>query len=153
SLAEIGWDIGACPGIEGGECANIIIDCNDIAECLICLNEVATHQIAGVDYDNLVSTSDPGLLVCQRTIGSAEARFFSKQSRFREKWEDGVLAGLSATPCPDLKAASRIAQARDKASLQICKVCGGPDRVCQGLGADRAPTEIGFASTCLPLTV
>ncbi len=153
SLSSIGWNLGVCPGLGGSACTAAIADCNDVADCLICLSEAASIQIIGLYYDDLVSTSVGQLLACQRSVGRAGARFFSKKSKALQKCEDAVLAGTGTPPCPDSKATFSIARAREKAAAQICKFCGGEDQVCQGIAADLTPPAIGFIAQCPPVTV
>jgi len=43
SPASVGWG-GVCPNFENGSCTNAINNCNDIADCLLCIDEAAVDQ-------------------------------------------------------------------------------------------------------------
>ncbi|MEO6028930.1 MAG: hypothetical protein ABIR79_18865 [Candidatus Binatia bacterium] len=153
SLASIGWNIGACPGLETANCSNGITDCNDIVDCLTCVGDAAVEQVVDLSYDAL-NPSPPGgdLNRCQAAIGKSMARFVAAKSKALAKCEDKALKG-AAGPCPDAsKTAPAIARAATKLQTAICRACGGPNRLCGG-GDDIAPSMIGFATSCPSVTV
>jgi len=153
TLASIGWDIGACPDIEGSGCANPIADCNDIEDCLVCLTVAAEGQAIALDYGSLnVPTSDRKLEACQREIGKRSAEFLEKKLKALARCERKVLAGDFAGPCPDPGTVQTIATLDAKIHAKVCNKCGGANKVCGG-GDDRTPTEIGSVASCPGVTV
>ena len=153
SLASIGWNIGACPGLETANCSNGITDCNDIVDCLTCVSDAAVEQVVDLSYEAL-NPSPPGgdLNRCQAAIGKSMARFVAAKSKALAKCEDKALKG-AAGPCPDAaKTAPAIARAATKLQTAICRGCGGPNRLCGG-GDDITPAMIGFATSCPAVTV
>lgn len=158
TLADAGWAIGSCPGIEGSACTNSITDCAAIATCLTCIDEAAVDQAISLYYDALTST-DPknkaqkALNKCQATIGSAATSFLVAKSTALTKCWQAVNSGKATGMCPaaDGKAAGAIAKAESKKIAAICKACGGADKACGG-AADATPVEIGFAPTCPAVT-
>lgn len=153
SLASIGWNIGACPGLETANCSNGITDCNDIVDCLTCVSDAAVEQVVSLSYDAL-NPSPPGGDVnrCQAAIGKSMARFVALKSKALAKCEDKILKG-AAGPCPDAsKTAPSIARAASKLQTAICRACGGPNRLCGG-SDDIPPSMIGFTTSCSSVTV
>ncbi len=154
TLASIGWDMGSCPNLESGSCTNGIGDCNDIVDCVSCVAEFAVDQTVALSYDAL-APSVPGSTFnrCQASIGRGMARFFSAKSKALAKCEDKVIKGQLAGPCPDgLKTVPKIVRAADKLERDICRACGGADRICGGSG-DLSPAMIGFPANCNDVTV
>ena len=158
ALADVGWQIGACPGIEGGTCTNAITDCTGIAACLTCIDEAALDQAIGLYYDAL-TPSDPknkaekALNKCQATIGSAATTFLVAKSKALAKCWETVNGGKATGDCPaaDGKAADAIAKAESKKVAAICKACGGADKTCGGAD-DFTPADIGFVTSCPNVT-
>ena len=66
---SIGWP-GVCPDFEGMGCTNSISNCDDISDCLYCINEKAIDQAISLYYDSLAPASGD-LLKCQTAIGKA----------------------------------------------------------------------------------
>jgi len=154
SLTDAGWDIGICPDVEGGSCANIITDCGDVAACVSCIGEVAIDQAIALPYDSLVPTdprdkADKARNRCQATIGHAATTFLTAKSKALTKCWLAVSSGNATGSCPeaDGAVAGAIAKAVSKEISAICKVCGGADRACGG-GDDLTPAELGFVSPC-----
>ncbi len=58
-LADIGWDLGACPDFRGQGCTNTIADCNDIGTCAACIGHDAVNQANELYYDLLNPASSP----------------------------------------------------------------------------------------------
>ncbi|MCC6764628.1 MAG: hypothetical protein IT293_08190 [Deltaproteobacteria bacterium] len=177
--ATLGWPA-VCPGLpnaDAPECSAAITDCGDIAACIACVGDAAVEQARALAYGSLVDT-DPAQALnrCQRTIGSANARFaVAKEQQLRKCWEARA-AGKHADVCPNAaaadgtpprKAARRIAKADTKRVAAICRACGGDDRRCDdtvvrldgeaiagsGAGDDFAPSAIGFPAVCPELQV
>ncbi len=169
TLASIGWDIGACPGLFTGVyfalpdpfpikrpivyCRGTIATCADIASCVSCLADATVGQVSGLAYGQL-KASDPkaqkALRKCQLTIGKESLKFLSLQSTALAKCWDAVRKGKGTGPCPDPgdgKAASAIAAAALTKATAICKACGGSDKSCGG-GDDQTRDTIGFATSC-----
>lgn len=153
SLAAIGWT-GDCPNFENGGCTNAIADCDDVSDCLVCVDEAAVDQAIDLYYGDLnLTTTDPATIGCQRAIGKSTAAFFAAKSKALQKCEDGIMKGTVTGPCPDAgKAAPAIAKAESKKRAGICKACGGPDRLCGG-GDDLSPAQIGFTGNCPNVTI
>lgn len=154
-LASVGWDLGACPDFEGTGCTNPIGDCADIAECLGCIGAAAAGQAVALPYGSLVlPTRDtaPELNKCQKMLGRAAVKFLRKKSVALEMCEDRVRRGASTGPCPDARAAEKIAAAEQGKIKKICAQCGGADRLCGG-GDDFTPSAIGFPAACPSVTV
>lgn len=148
-LAGIGA-LSSCPDFQELGCTNPIAGCDDIAECLVCIDRAAIDQATALSYADLTPSPDAGLLKCQRTIGSQMRRLFDTRADALRKCWDARYKGGHANECPspgDGKAEAKIAKAVSKVRAKICKACGGADRDCGG-GDDRAPSEIGFPPTC-----
>src|SRR5262249_12232825 len=58
ALAAIGWDLGTCPNVAGGNCTNAINDCTGITTCLRCMSEAEIAQAVTLYYGALQPT-DP----------------------------------------------------------------------------------------------
>ena len=153
ALASIGWDGGTCPNFEQGSCDGAIADCDDVADCVACVDHAAIGQAIDLYYDELAPTTDRDLLKCQRAIGKESTRFFDRRAKAFAKCEDDVLKGKSPGPCPDARADATAARAEVKLVDRICKSCGGGDRTCGVGGDDFTPAEIGFAASCPDVTV
>jgi len=154
ALATIGWDVGTCPNVRGGNCTNAIADCGGIATCLRCMGEAEVDQATALYYGALAPT-DPknkaqhALNRCQVGIGKAAARFLVAKSAALTKCWDAVSSEKIVGTCPDAnpKTVAAIAKAESNKEAAICRACGGPDKICGGAD-DFTPTEIGFAATC-----
>lgn len=151
SLASIGWG-NACPNFEGGSCNNAINDCEDISNCLLCVDEAAVDQGIDLYYASLVNTSDSAIKKCQREIGKNAVKYLRLKSKLLQKCKDKMLTGHFAGPCPDTKTLSVLNAAEAKRNAKICSSCGGSDHVCGGSN-DLTPPAIGFPSTCTDVTV
>jgi cysteine-rich repeat protein len=147
ALSAIGWNVGNCPGIDGGSCGNAIANCNDVAACVRCVGETTVDQGLGLVYDDLASTSDKTVTACQRTLGKESTKFLRAARKALAKCEDGRMRGTVGGSCPDAIAGAAIAKAEAKRDAKICGACGGGDRACGG-GDDLAPATIGFPSSC-----
>ena len=156
SLASIGWDIGRCPDFESVGCTNLIHDCDDIADCLVCINQAPIDRTIALYYDALVlptATGDRKLNRCQQAIGRETARFFTAKSRALQKCWAAVNRGRRGfgTPCPvgdpSGRTFKRITRAELRTTAKICAACGGKDESCGGAG-DFSPEVIGFPARC-----
>ena len=161
ALTNIGWDIGACVNFENGSCTNVIADCGDIATCLQCIGEAAVDQALWLYYDDLTLTDPKGskaekaLNKCQQAIGKETVKFLVAKSKALQKCWDKINKdekGKFIAPCPpfgagDGKAQEAINKAAAKKEKAICKACGGPDKLCNGVG-DLTRSEIGFPGEC-----
>ena len=156
----IGWP-SACPDFEGKGCTNAIVTCDDVATCLLCVNDAAIDQ-AGTLYYGSRNPSTPGsdLNRCQAAIGKASAAFFAAKTRALAKCWDARLAGKHVNPCPspgDGKAAAAIAKAEAKKVSAIAKACGGltPGAIgfpanCPAVASCAAPvTDVASLTTCV----
>jgi cysteine-rich repeat protein len=151
-LASIGWT-GPCPDFEGTGCTNAITHCGDVAECLACVGAAATDQAIRLYYDEL-APADPSsqkpLHKCQLAVAKETIKLHRARTLALQRCWDARHRGSHANPCPvpgDGKAADRIAVAASKRTVKICKLCGGPDKVCT-TGDDLAPEQIGFVGVC-----
>jgi len=161
ALDSIGWDIGTCPDLENAGCTNVIQDCGDIADCLVCVNETPLDRAIRLSYDALVlptANSQKKLNRCQKAIGREAARFFAGRARALKSCWLAVNRGSRGfgTPCPvgdpRGKTLHRMERAESQMIARICAACGGADRLCDGTG-DFLPSEIGFPSQCPDLKV
>lgn len=154
SPASISWPA-TCPNFESGSCNNLIGNCNDISDCLICIGEAAVDQSISLSYDALLpSTPGTDLNKCQVAIGKNASKFLNAKNKALAKCEGGVLKATVIGPCPDaLKAVPAINKAESKKIAGICKACGGTDKICGGTGPDLTPAQIGFAANCPSVTI
>ena len=153
TLASIGWDLGACPDFEQSGCDTSIGDCDDVAECLACVDNTAVDQAIDLYYDAFTPAPSTTVLRCQRSLGKEGARALGKKGKALRKCEDDILKGKIAGPCPDARAAAQIARADVKLVDRVCKSCGGDDKECGTGGDDLTVAEIGFVTTCPNVTV
>jgi len=165
SLASIGWDLGNCPDPVGAGCANALVDCGDVIDCLQCAADAGAERLRALYFDDLLPSVDKVIVKCQRTIGKETGKFLAKRSKALSKCWDAVAKGKVAGPCPapgDGKAVAAIAKAESKKVAKICKACGGADRGCDDAvhgipgtmgGDDLDPGVIGFAASCADVTV
>ena len=99
-LAAIGWDLGSCPGFEGG-CTAPIVDCGDVAACIGCVGRAAVDQAVALAYDGLTPSAPHGALNrCQATIGRSLVRYLVAKHVALAKCEDKVLSGLVTVRVP-----------------------------------------------------
>jgi len=148
-LPGIGWPA-ACPDFQELGCTNAIAGCDDIAECLVCVDRAAVEQASGFYFDGITPAPESDVLKCQRTIGGEMRRLFEARANALRKCWDTRYKGGHANDCPspgDGKAEAKIAKATSKARTKICKACGGADRECGG-GDDLTPVEIDFPLFC-----
>ena len=156
SLASIGWEVGSCPDFESAGCINTLEDCDDIAECLVCINQAPVDRAIGLYYGALVLPSadrDKNLNACQQAIGRETAQFFAASSSALQRCWTAVNKGKEgfSAPCPAGDASGQtsrqIARATAQMMAKICKACGGGDKACNGV-LDFTPDRIGFAGDC-----
>src|SRR6185295_9390606 len=57
----ISWPA-ACPDFEGTGCSNPIQNCNDVADCLVCINEKAVDQAVDLYYGALQANQSGSIL-------------------------------------------------------------------------------------------
>ena len=157
-LGAIGWgSIGQCPNIGGASCTNAITSCDAIRRCLECINLAAVDQETELYYGAFVTSqfgSNSDVNRCQRALGKAAAQYGASRSKAMQKCWSARIAGQHTNLCPspgDGKAALAISKAEDRKESSICKACGGPDRLCNGVG-DLDPSAIGFAASCPSVT-
>jgi hypothetical protein len=160
SLASFGWDIGVCPDLGRAGCTNEIVDCNDVATCLVCTADAAVDRAEGLYYGvrALSTASDARSSKCRRAIGRETAGLFAAKTTILQQCSTAVSNGRRGVvaPCPEGdstgKTPALIARAESRASGRICKACGGRDRACGG--ADDVPLDaIGFPAACPAFTV
>ncbi len=152
-LASIGWDRETCPGFENSGCTNPIADCNDVADCIVCISNAAQSQAVALYYGALdVPTNDPALRACKRRIGVQGTSVFRETVKALATCERKVLSGTLTGPCPDPKTQQKIDALQRAFQAQVCGQCGGHDRMCGGAD-DRSVGEIGFTPACPDVTV
>jgi hypothetical protein len=166
-LADVGWDIGACPDLSGHGCTNTIADCNDIGTCLACIGHSAVDRANELYYDLLVAsefTTGSPVNKCQIAIGLETTKFLQTKSNLLRLCWSRVLAGspgyTSPPGCPhtDAKTVAKLAQAEQKKIAAICKACGADgdadaDGLCDVPAGGFSPTAIGFEPNCPDMTV
>ncbi|MEO6030254.1 MAG: hypothetical protein ABIR79_25575 [Candidatus Binatia bacterium] len=138
--ATIAWP-NTCPNFEQAGCTNPIVGCDDIATCLLCVNDAAIDQAVTLYYgSHTASTPGSPLNRCQLAIGKATAAFFAAKTRALAKCWDARHVGKHQSACPspgDGKAAAAIAKAEAKKVGAITKACGA-----------FTTSQIGFPSSC-----
>jgi cysteine-rich repeat protein len=149
---DIDWP-GTCPDFEELGCTNVVGDCDDVSECLFCVNDAAVTQAADLTFGDLV-TSNPQtqgeLNKCQRTLGKETVKFHKSVTKALGGCWDARHKGNHNSVCPvpgDGKTADKIAKAESKRVKKMCDACGGGDGSC-GTGDDLSPTAIGFTNFC-----
>src|SRR5215470_5922341 len=155
TLASIGWgSVSTCPDFANSGCVQAITSCADIASCIQCSADAAVGQAIGLYYSALdqgaFATAD-AVNKCQQAIGKTTAKFLAAKSKTLQKCWNAQLAAGTSNPCPDGLATTAIGLAEQKKITAICKACGGPDKLCNGMG-DLAPSAIGFVATCPAVT-
>jgi len=165
ALAAIGWDLGTCPDPAGAGCANALVDCGDVVDCLRCAADAGSERLRALVFDDVVPSADRTVVKCQRAIGKEVTKFLQARAKALAKCWDKVVKGNAPGPCPvpgDGKAAAAIAKAESKKIAKICKACGGDDRDCDGAvdgvpgtggSDDLAVGVIGFGAACPDVTV
>lgn len=106
------------------------------------------------------NANDKDLEKCKQGIGKAAAKFFADKRKFLAICEKGVLGGKITGPCPDAKAAEKIATAATKLSDKVTKSCPDsplPDSIgnlfnCANLTAPGAATSCAGISGLGPIT-
>lgn len=178
SPASIGFPA-TCPNFENGACTQAIGDCGDIVSCLECIDESAVDQAIALYFGSLVA-SDPKaereLNKCQQEIGKRPQKFLAKKIGTLKKCWQSRIDGKHSDVCPDANgghfaqnAAENIAAAEGGLIRQVCKACGGADKLCDqsvtgvnpltpafpgsGNADDLTPAAIGFPATCPDVTV
>jgi hypothetical protein len=167
-LADIGWDIGACPDLRGEGCTGAINDCNDIGICLACIGHDAVNQATELYYDLLapaeLGTHSP-VNDCQVAIGKASVKYLQTTSTALKTCWNNVLSGkpgfASPPGCPatdPTKTLDKIAKAEQKKIDKICAACGAggdadKDNVCDDPLSAFLPSDIGFEPECPDATV
>jgi hypothetical protein len=163
-LADIGWDIGACPDLRGQGCTNPINDCNDIGTCVACIGHEAVNRANELYYDLLVPdefATGSAVNACQIAIGKATTTFLRTKAKLLQTCWGKVLAGTPGfvSPCPDTDAATldKLAVAEQKKIDAICKACGAggdedKNNLCD-LPPGFSPAAIGFEPDCPDDTV
>ena len=147
-LAAIGWDLGTCPAPPPAACEGALADCGDVADCLACADGHGVARAIGLYYDALAAGGDGAVGKCRRVIGKEGAKLLRERAKVLRACRDDVLAGKASGPCPDARAAARIARAEAKLVQRLCKACGGGDRACGTGGDDVPPDAIGFPAQC-----
>jgi hypothetical protein len=164
SASSIGYP-SVCQNVEGGSCNNAISHCGDIAQCQQCLADAATDQTNALYHADLIPT-DPKVQkvtnACQQAISKEAAKFLQAKSKALVTCWDQRLLGKHSDVCPDgsnpdpksapRKAFDAIAKAEATKVKNICKACGGADKLCDGV-ADVPVASIGFTPTCTNVQV
>ncbi len=124
SIASLSWP-GVCPGFEG-QCTNTITTCDDITQCLICINSAAIAQAIDLYYGS--NPSSPAVSKCESAIGKATAAFFAAKTKALGKCWDARYNGKHSASCVptaagDGKYLAAIQKAEDKKQAAIHKAC------------------------------
>ena len=150
-----------CPDLDSHGCTNPVGDCAGLIACLACTERAAADHTS-MQAAGALLPSDPRLErrlnKCQRAIAEAAAANFGGRSlalqrcwdgRARQRHEDdcATQSGLGAEA---RAAALRIERLRTKLARKVCKACGGPDGLCDGVD-DLSSSAIGFAPFCEPV--
>jgi hypothetical protein len=152
-LGSIEWDFGPCPDFMGGGCTGAIAHCGDVTTCLSCASEHGADELRGLYYDDLIQgNTDKTLARCRQAIGKNATKFARSKARIMAGCRDGLLRGSITGPCPNGRAAERIAKAENKMASQICRACGGANRNC-GDADDLDVALIGAGANCPNVTV
>jgi hypothetical protein len=130
-----------CPGYTGA-CANPIATIADVSACVDCANRRGNGELLDAVYG---AALDPALLKCQLGLGKVVASHVRAVAALLARCEDGRARGKIAVPCPDARTAGKITAKNAKLRQTLCKVCGGPDKLCDG-NADAAPATLGLTS-------
>ncbi len=133
-----------CPGLEG-TCTSALATLPDVVDCVDCVFENGGTQLERALYGTFTAMSPA--LKCQLAIGKAVNGLYQAKTKVLAKCEDQVLRGKIPGPCPDVVATGKISVAVAKETTNICKACGGADKLCDGSG-DAAPVDVGI-TTCL----
>ena len=152
-----------CHDLGASGCDGAITHCGDVAGCLACVADHATDLAVAQATGALVpgTASDETLNKCQQAVAKQTSLLVQQRSRILHKCWDLRLRDKHAAACPDASAApgspgrtafDDLATVEAKAVRGVCRLCGGPDRECNGTG-DLAPTAIGFATSCADVTV
>ncbi len=161
TAATLRWPA-TCPDLDHGGCTNPIGDCGDVVTCLECMQGAAAERTS-MQASGALNPSDPRLARrlnrCQRAIGEAAAADFVARSRALQQCWDGRARQRHEDDCSTLNGVSPAARAaalreeRLQAKLvrKICKACGGPDGLCDGVD-DLLPDAIGFTPFCEAVT-
>lgn len=154
AMATIGWNIGQCPTIVGGgQCANAIADCGDVADCLDCIEGAVTGDAITLAFGAFTDASSGTLTdECQREIGKNWSSFLGHRTRALQRCEDALLRGKIIGPCPDAKATRALTRLQRRFERSLCRRCGGADKLCGGID-DLTPAAIGFAASCPNVTI
>jgi hypothetical protein len=114
----------------------------------ICAAFVLSVGLAGTTNAAAALPSVAG--TCRATILKSSTAYLTTETKALAKCWDGVAAGKAIGPCPDDRAESAIARAREKLDALIGKACGGHDKICGAGGApDLALGVIGWnIGTC-----
>ncbi len=167
SLASIGWDIGACPDLDGEGCTNVIANCDDVATCVACIADETLSKGAGIAYDQLDDgefATGSAVNDCQRALGKETGRYLKTRAKLLGKCWDKVQKGSSGftdppgCPATDAKLVDKLDRLRDKLTHKVCKACGGggdadKDGACDSPGGALSAGTIGFEPDCSDIIV
>ncbi|MEO6026869.1 MAG: hypothetical protein ABIR79_08405, partial [Candidatus Binatia bacterium] len=93
--------------------------------------------------------AEADLVACQRKIVKGALKFVQTKAKTLAKCEETIVKGKLVGPCPDPKAATKIARAASSLAASIDKACGGTDKVCGGNRTDEyTPADLGWPVTC-----
>ena len=137
----------ACPG-HTGACTAAIASASDVSACVDCGARRASAALTAAVYG---APADAASLKCQLGFGTGVTGYYRAVAALLAKCEDDVARGKLAGTCPDPKTAGRIAAKSTKLHTTLCKVCGGADKICDGV-ADAAPATLGL-TTCPARTI
>jgi hypothetical protein len=148
------FNFGSCPNAQGpngtATCGSILVTSKTAeGDCLACLGEEHAQESAKASYGAFVNAgADKTLGKCQAAIGKSAAGFFVARSKILAKCQGAIIGGkLTGTCAGDQATVDAIAKAQTKMQDAICKACGGPDKLCDGVD-DYAPGAIGFPANC-----
>jgi len=145
-------NIGFYDNCPRANCAAVIDSETALADCAVCVVDDLIDNIMddsrGV-YGALGDTStDKGVLKCQRTFGKELAQLARKNSKFQLKCEDGLIKGGTTGICPGDdpkgKASGKISGFITKADGKIEKKC--PDMATEDAAVDQGTVASSFGS-------
>lgn len=153
-LADAGWSLDQCPGIDRGSCDVPATNCTGLVDCLSCIAEASLKVGSNLSFADF-TFADPKdkhqkmLNKCEVAIASTTAKFVATRAKGLQKCRSIVNAGKAFGPCPaaDTKVQATFAKAETKRRAAICKACGGGDKLC-GTADDLTPVEINFPPVC-----
>ena len=117
TLASLGFG-GSCPNIQSGTCNGTLANCDDVADCVSCIDQSAIDQ--AIDLSTGAPAPNAEALGCQREIAKSLAKVVRAEAKAHGKCIDRVLKGGGGS-CPDATALAGVARARSKFAAKVCQ--------------------------------